>query len=205
MTPTPEPALGFALVGTALYALAFTSIFRDRDTRLHAEEWIVENIPPGSVVGVDGPDRFSDPFVDPERYRIHVLPVYQLYNDTTRRVFPGTGPVTALLGKRVRTSDGVVADADAVLAPWIEEHLEADYLVLSNRLSEQADRADGAFARIREYYQRLGDRNGRFQMVKQFRSQPALWRFALDDSGAEHTFRIFDHPTITIYKRTPGG
>ncbi len=198
-------AVGVAVVVTALYALAFTAIFRDRDTRLQAEDWVFENIPPGSVVGVDGPDRFSDPFVDPVRYRVHVLPVYQLYYDTTRRVFPGAGPVTALLGERVRSSDGIVVDADAVLASWVEKHLEADYLVLSNRLSEQVEKADGAFERIREYYRELDDGSGPFQIVKEFRSRPAFWRFELDDSGAEHTFRIFDHPTITIYKRTRGG
>jgi len=194
-------ALMLTLLVSSLYSLAFASIYQRPDTRLQAEEWIKKNIPPGSMVGLDGPDAFADPVVDQSTYRIHALPLYQLYDYSTLHTHSSARPITSLLGSRLIPGDNMGHVTEEEIGALVVRHLQSDYLIITNRLAEMVGSTEGRFEKVRNYYQALFGGRTDYQLVKTFSSQPQLWRFTIDDSRAEHTFKIFDHPTIYIFKR----
>ena len=194
-------ALIATLVISSLYSLAFVSIYRTPDTRIQTEEWIAHNISAGAIVAVDGPDQFADPFIDAARYQIHVLPVYEIYNDATPRVYSSSGVVSTLLGKRLYLGNNQGPASIEDFEELIGQHLRADYSVVSNRFTDQVAKITQDFGPLNQYYLRLFDGRAGFELLMTFDSQPSLLGFTIDDRPSEHTFRIFDHPTIYVFRR----
>ena len=58
------------------------------------------------------------------------------------------------------------------------------------------------FHRILRYYEALLGGQSPYAVAMSFESRPRLWGFTVDDAPAEYSFKIADHPTIVIYRRT---
>ena len=59
----------------------------------------------------------------------------------------------------------------------------------------------GGNAVVAQHYQDLFDGKLGFELVQTFKVYPALSRWTINDDAAEFTFRLFDHPTVFIFKR----
>ena len=55
---------------------------------------------------------------------------------------------------------------------------------------------------VRQHYQDLFDGKLGFSLVKTFKVYPSLFGRDIKDDAAEFTFRLFDHPTVYIFRRT---
>ena len=195
-------AVAVVLTAGAMYSFAFASIYRETDTRLQAAEWIHQNIPPGAKVGLDGPEVYAEPFMDPSVYRIHLLPIYRLHAETTPRVYSG-GLFARLLGDGIVPTDNTAYLSLRQVAVLIQQHLESDYIILSNPLLRHMGEPSEAAALLRAYHISLIGQVAGFELVQVFESLPRLWGVTIDDTNAEWSFRIFDHPTIHVYRKRP--
>jgi Dolichyl-phosphate-mannose-protein mannosyltransferase len=181
---------------TTLWAAAYMNVFRQPDSRLVASGWLVENVPPGSKIliepshnippmgsyftNIDFHSQYVMFYPQTEKtdyYRLYALDMYRsLYNrgvdDDFRRNY---------IRSRLALADWIVMD-DTYLQQY--QHLpEPDHAV------------------VKQYYRDLFAERLGFKLVKTFKVYPSLFGLAINDDGAELTFRSFDHPRVFIFMR----
>lgn len=164
-------------VGTLLYALAFTAIYRQPHSRIAASRWIYANVPQGSALAnehwddhlplrIDGKDGFATWYTDIS------MPNYEL--DTPQK-----------------------------LDIMVENLTQADYIVLSsNRLYDSIPRLPSRYPMTIRYYDLLFAQELGFEKVAVFTSYPQLFGIEFPDQSADESFSVYDHPKVTIFKKT---
>lgn len=165
-----------AVVGTLLYAFAFTRIYTRPVTRIAATEWIFDNIPRGTPIANE---HWDDPLPlrwkgrDAGWYRGTML---ELYNDDTPE-------------KREK----LLAQLD-----------QTEYIFLSsNRLYGSIPRMPMRYPMTSEYYRLLFSGELGFRLVKTFTSYPTIFGFQINDDDAEEIFSVYDHPKVLIFRKGP--
>jgi hypothetical protein len=187
--------LGVAAV-TALWAIAYLGVYRDKDPRIEASAFIERRISPGAKILVEpshnippmGSYRESPQFfteyvgwgrdtVRQDGYALHTLDVYQYLYD----------PAVPAAQKRA----------------YIEQRLaEVDYIVMDDTFDEFYEHLHGPeHAPVREYYRDLFSGALGFRLMREFRSSPTLFGFEIPDEAAEMTFSLFDHPDVFVFMR----
>lgn len=169
------PAL--VLLPTALWALAFASIYSRPNTRVAASAWLVANVPAGATLAVEHwDDALPLPVPGAERKRF-VQVSMNLYDDEQPR------KLTELLANLER----------------------ADYIILaSNRLYGSIPRLPQRYPLATEYYRALFDGRLGFEKVAEFTSRPQVLGITIVDDEAQEDFTVYDHPKVQIFKRGPG-
>ena len=162
------------VLATAIYAVMFSAIYTRPNTRVQASEWIYENVPPGSALGVEHWDD-ALPLRLPGRD--------QKYADVSMTLYDEESPDKA---RRL-----------------VESLRKADYLILaSNRLYGSIPRLPQRYPLGVEYYRLLFSGQLGFDLVARFESEPELFGITLDTSGAQEDFTVYDHPVILIFKKS---
>ncbi|HEV7759907.1 MAG TPA: DUF2298 domain-containing protein [Acidimicrobiales bacterium] len=174
--PAARRAGAALLAGAGLWALAFVhGVPSAEHPRLAASEWLVEHAPDGATLS------------------------FQEWDDG----LPVSSPAAAAKGFRseslhpfaVETADDVRALAAALD--------RIDYVVESSeRVTGTVGRVPGRYAPVLRYYRGLADGSLGFVPVATFSNRPSLLGLELDDTGSEEAFRIYDHPTVRIWRKT---
>jgi len=181
--PQLRPALAHAaksgvavvVVFTALMGLAFYNIYRSPVTRVEASKWVYENVPQGTVIGHEHWD-------DEVPYAIAGV-TQRSYGSETFNNFDPDSPER--VSKLLATLDKV------------------DYIALSSRrLSGTIPRVPALWPVTSRYYAALDDGSLGFEKAAEFTSYPRLFGVELDDTGAEESYSVYDHPRVTIYRKT---
>jgi hypothetical protein len=159
------------VVATALYALAFTAIYRAPHTRIAASAWIERTVPAGSVIVSEHWDDALPVRPIPGRYVGRELPVFDPDDATKLR----------------KLYDGL-AGADL-------------YVLSSPRAWRTVGRLPDRFPLMPRFYHELGAGHLGFRKAAQFTSAPRLLGVTLDDLTAEETFTVYDHPAVILYRR----
>ena len=178
--PVPTPTLPLALfavviVGTALWAIAFTGIYTRPITRIAASEWIHSTIPAGTTIAVEHWDD-ALPLGLPgyggaERYNMLQLPLYD---------------------------DDTVAKRELVL----DVLNQTEFIVLSsNRLSGSIPRMPSRYPMTIRYYDALFSGGLGFDQVADFTSYPSVFGVEIPDDSAEEAFTVYDHPRVRIFQK----
>ncbi len=166
------------LVGTLLWATAFTAIYRRPQSRITASRWMFEHIPAGATIAnehwddplplrVDGKDPFGS------MYTGEMLTWYD--EDTPEK-----------LNKMVDLLD------------------KADYVVLSsNRLYGSIPRLPMRYPMTTRYYELLFAEKLGFKHVVEITSYPTLFGIQIPDQSSEEAFTVYDHPKVDIFQKTP--
>ncbi|OGE37082.1 hypothetical protein A3E45_02200 [Candidatus Daviesbacteria bacterium RIFCSPHIGHO2_12_FULL_43_11] len=172
------PRLGSSLIIfftliTALWALAFASIYIRQQTRITASEWIYQNIPPGAkILGEHWDDGIPIPLgtLTPARYKGEALTIYE-------------------------------PDNQAKVQYFAEKLSGADYLIISSRrLYGTLINLPGKYPVTSRYYKLLFDEQLGYQKVAEFSSYPNILGFEINDDGSEETFQVYDHPKVIIFQ-----
>jgi YYY domain-containing protein len=179
LRPFAKPALQgivmIVLVGTGLWALAFSGIYRQDISRVQASYWINDNVAAGSALSYqewdDGvPLRL--PGVDPGNYQYVTLKPY--VQDSREKV------------------EELVAGLDQV-----------DYVIeTSNRLYDSIPRNPARYPSTTRYYEYLFDGTLGFEKVAEFTNYPTLFGIDIPDQSAEEAFTVYDHPKVTVWRKT---
>jgi YYY domain-containing protein len=160
---------------TVLYAISFLAIYGRPNTRIQASNWIYDNVPVNSTLGVEHWDD-SLPLRLPGREYKYAEVTMTLYDDESPE----------LVRKFTDTID------------------KADYLILaSNRLYGSIPRLPARYPVAIEYYRALFDGRLGFDLVGRFDSNPELFGITIDSTGAQEDFTVYDHPTVMIFKKAP--
>ncbi len=177
-TLTPYAAalgVGVVLVMTLLMGLAFYNIYTKPVTRAEASRWIYQNAPEGSVIG------------------------HESWDDEVPYVVTGVRP--RQYGSV--TFSNFDPDTPQHVEQLLNDINQVDYIALSSRrVSGVVPRVPAMWPVTARYYQALEDGSLGFEQVAQFTSFPTIFSVHLDDTAAEESFSVYDHPIVSIYKKT---
>ncbi len=210
--------LSLTLIGSALYALAFVNIYSETDPRILAARWIEANVPVGARIVHESDTVYAPPLgfydEDQTRYRFAEINLDTLYESSSLYRESHLPPLLAGWGievsRRGKTGLAEAGQPSPLSAEqkwrYIGERLHcADYLVLSDRHYSVYQEQSRLFPVESEYYTRLFNGELGFYPIKSFIRRPNLLGWTIDDSSAELTFRIFDHPALWIFQaQLPG-
>jgi YYY domain-containing protein len=174
------PLVVLIVMGTVLYALAFSSIYDRPNTRIAASRWIQQNIPAGSTLANEHWDDW--------------LPIGGVDGITS---YGDNG-----LFKSVEMKNYEDDTPDKL--NWMVDNLtQADYIILSsNRLYDSIPRLPIRYPMTSRYYQLLFSGKLGFERVKEFNSYPSLFGIRIPDQAAEESFSVYDHPRVQVFKKT---
>ncbi|HWP48867.1 MAG TPA: DUF2298 domain-containing protein [Candidatus Limnocylindrales bacterium] len=166
---------------SAVYAVAFVSIYGKENTRATASKWIYVNIPPGSIIlGEDWDLTLPIPIdgLDPRIYQVISLSLY--HPDDTRKL-------EDLSQKLSR----------ATLVALASQRVYGSILRVPDR-----------YPITSKYYKLLFEGKLGFSLVEVVTRYPTLsfqktgWRITFKDRFADESFSVYDHPKILLFKKT---
>ena len=164
-----------------LWAVAYMSIYSRDTTRVAASKWIYKNIPETSVLANE---QWDDP-----------LPL-RLPDDVLRNEYARHKNFEWFF---MRVYD---PDNDNKLETIYRDMSRAGYIILSSpRASETIGELPEHYPIMSKYYNYLRSGNLGFEKVKEITSYPHLCGLAINDSAAEESFWVYDHPRVQIYKK----
>ncbi len=178
-------AIALVLLGTMFQGLALLNVYSQPNTRIQASLWIYSHIKPGSVLTYE---QWDDPL--PVAVGNQNPSIYQqaTYNDASGQQLTGLD----LYG------DDTTAKARQL----------ANLLPSINAITMATDRLDKSIPRLPfrypltiHYYQLLFSGQLGFHLAAQFENHPNLLGLTLDDSNADESYSVFDHPTARIFVR----
>jgi 4-amino-4-deoxy-L-arabinose transferase-like glycosyltransferase len=167
-------AVALVIIFSALWGLAFLSIYTATDTRLAATAWFRTSVPVGTHLVIENKDTLV-PLPD----AAHPLQNYQL------GVIEPTTP-----------------DSPAKLASMASTLANGDLLVISSRRWSGTIPRLSSFPLTARYYKLLFAGQLGYTPVESFTDPPRLGLLAFPDDSAEETFQVFDHPTVRVYLNT---
>lgn len=173
-------AVGFVVIfiPTLLWATAFTSIYTRPTTRIAASDWIYENIEPDKIIA-------NEHWDDGIPFKTNAPPPFIFSNTVELEVY---GP-----------------DNEAKIPYLYDKLRQVDYIfVTSDRARGNIGRLPEDFPVMVEYYKALDVGTLGFTKEVEISSYPEIFGLEINDSKAEETFWVYDHPTVRIYKKERG-
>lgn len=182
---------------TLFYAVAFTNMYGQRDSRLQASDWLYANAPPGSVVVLEdelyytaqlglpdeGLDRWNRALSDPDRLPSNVHTVRLLFS-------PYYDANSYELLDDASRSAHIAATIDG-----------ADFVVVSERHYHTYSQLEQLRPVEHQYYQDLFDGTLGFRLAVVIDPSPNALGIVFDDDRAELYYKVFDHPKLWIFQR----
>ena len=163
------------VVGTALWALAFTGIYTRPVTRIEASRWIYANLPKGSTISFE---LWDDPIPLNVDGRLASAEFQQIQIDLYWEDVPE---------KREK------------LYSWLDQ---IEYIALtSNRLYGSIPRLPSRYPMTTRYYQALFSGELGYDLYKTFVSRPSLFGIEIPDDNADESFTVYDHPKVLLFKK----
>jgi Dolichyl-phosphate-mannose-protein mannosyltransferase len=172
------------LAGTIFQGLALLNVYSQPNTRVQASLWMYQHIAPGSVLTYE---QWDD-----------ALPVAVDGHDPSRYV-----QATYIINGQPTTGLDLYGDDTLAKARQL-----ANALVSVNVITMPTDRLDKSIPRLParypltiHYYKLLFNGQLGFHLAAKFENHPNLFGITLDDSGADESYSVFDHPTAKIFVR----
>jgi hypothetical protein len=181
----PIVAIALVLFGTVFQGLALLNVYSQPNTRIQASQWIYSHVKPGSVFTYE---QWDDPL--PVVVGDQTPAVYQqaTYNNADGQQVTGLD----LYGDDTTGKARQLAN----LLPTIDVLTMA-----SDRLDKSIPRLPSRYPLTIHYYQLLFNGQLGFHLAAQFENHPNLFGLTLDDSNADESYSVFDHPTARIFVR----
>jgi len=171
-------ALPTVVVGTALAALSFTSLYTRPHTVVAASEWLYKHIPTGSkILTQDWDEGFPMPLPGYSAGGYEVVPFgYYERPDTPAKI------------RR------------------LAQHLAtADYIAFqTKRLYGAVTRAPDRFPQTNNYFYRLFAGDLGYTLIHEVASRPSLFGFEVPTELADESLSVYDHPKVLIFRNDGG-
>jgi hypothetical protein len=163
------------LTSFVMWPLAFFSIYTRLHSRVTASEWIYQNIPPGSRLGVEyWDDGLPLPLGAGRNYDLYQFEELPMFD-------PDSDQKWSILEKKFQS---------------------IDYIILSsNRVYGSISRLPKRYQRTMVYYKDLFAGKLNFRKVAEFTSRPTIFGFEINDDNADETFTVYDHPKVMVFKK----
>ncbi len=169
---------------TIWWAVAFQTVYRQEHPRIAASAWIYDNVPPGSGITTEIWDDSLPYGFGGKSAAIYRFVELELY------------PPDSL--QKVR--DLVYGRTATPPKPGLND---AQYVVVSsNRVRDSIPRLEREYPATARYYGLLDSGELGFELVKTFTLRPTFLGISIDDSSADESFTVYDHPEVRIYRKT---
>ncbi|HET8907150.1 MAG TPA: DUF2298 domain-containing protein [Ktedonobacterales bacterium] len=185
--------LGVLLASTSA-TLALLNIYSQPNTRVQASVWIYDHVPAGSVLTNEV---WDDPLpIQPPAARV----------DAQGNQYTASG---ALINPSQYQQVGLnlYDDDTAQKADQLAQSLASANVVVisSQRLLKSIPKLPDRYPMTIRYYQLLFAGKLGFTLAAHFENHPNLLGFALNDTGADESFSVYDHPPVWIFVRNGTG
>lgn len=173
------------LAGTIFQGLALLNVYSQPNTRVQASLWMYNHLPRGSVL------------------------TYEQWDDPLPVAVAGHDPNEFIQGTYLDANKQPVAGLDLYGDDTTAKaQLLANFLPTVNAITMSTDRLDKSIPRLPQrypltihYYQLLFSGQLGFHLAAQFENRPNLLGIRLDDSNADESYSVFDHPHVRIFVR----
>ncbi len=181
----PYVTILLVLAGTMFQGLALLNVYSQPNTRIQASLWIYSHVKPGSVLTYE---QWDDP-----------LPVLvgnhnpYIYSQATHPDANG----------QLQTGLDLYGDDTIDKARQLAKLLPTiDVITMAtDRLDKSIPRLPLRYPLTIHYYQLLFSGQLGFHLAAQFENHPDLFGITLNDSNADESYSVFDHPTSRIFVR----
>ena len=177
---------GVVLACTTLWAFAFSTIYDQTHSRVAASDWIAQNVPAGATLATEvWDDALPLPVPGVPGYNCVRLDTAHPDQCTGLDLYPDEGSGEARLQYLARA-----------LA-------QSDYIVMSsNRLYGSIPKLPWRYPVTIRYYDLLFAGKLGFTNVYDQTVSPHLGPWKINDQHADESFTVYDHPRVTIFKKT---
>jgi 4-amino-4-deoxy-L-arabinose transferase-like glycosyltransferase len=184
-TALPVAAIALVLAGTAFQGLALLNVYSQPNTRIQASRWMYSHLSPGSVLTYE---QWDDPLPVPVDGQDPSVFVQATYPDASGQLQTGLD----LYGDDTFQKAQLLAN----LLPKID-----CITMATDRLDKSIPRLPQRYPLTIHYYQLLFSGQLGFYLAAQFENHPNLFGVTLNDSNADESYSVFDHPTVRIFVR----
>lgn len=159
------------------WLLSFLSIYTRPHSRVQASEWILKNIPPGSVLAVEHWDDVL-PLWGGERYRFVQMPMYEPDNSLWK---------WRVIEENLKKADYLILASNRLYRPLTRLKDCSKYKV--------------CYPKTAKFYKNLFTGRLGFRKVAEFTSYPSLLGLKIKDDFADESFTVYDHPKVIIFEK----
>ena len=175
-----------ACTGSILvWPLSFMNIYTKPNTRILTSEWIYKNIPADKIIAREHWDD-GLPFGENIFYKTLELPIYEMENPLKENQIYQT----------IQQADYIIVASNRLYVPLqrIAKNCQK-WKLPQERCTNNANK----------YYEKLFNGSLGFKKVAEFSIFPQLsifnFQFSIDDSSADESFTVYDHPKVMIFKK----
>jgi 4-amino-4-deoxy-L-arabinose transferase-like glycosyltransferase len=198
---------------TALYAAAYMNVYRQEDSRVTAARYISRTVPDGAPVLVE-PSQILPPmgsYFGNTDFNVNYQPTARAgqtaydgrWNPRVHLIVLDT--YHYLYDPRVDLPNGTRGSlTDAEKRAYIAAKVaEADWIITDDSFLEfYAHLPWDTYGPVKQYHEDLVAGRLGFTLDRSFKVYPALFGLDIKDESSELTFRLFDHPRVSLYRRT---
>jgi 4-amino-4-deoxy-L-arabinose transferase-like glycosyltransferase len=184
------PVLGWIMVvlvlmGTVFQGLALLNVYSVPNTRVQASRWMYSHLHPRSVLTYEVWDD-SLPYAvdghDPLQFTQYT------YQDSAHNTRMGLDLYSDDTEAKARELASILSQVDVIT-------------MATDRLDKSIPRLPARYPLTIHYYQLLFQGQLGFRLAAIFENHPHLFGITLDDSNADESYSVFDHPTTRIFVR----
>lgn len=177
--------IGLVLVATLFQCLALDNVYSQPDTRIQASLWLYQHLKPGTLL------------------------TYEVWDDALPAPIagydPSLYPQASISGPQGQNTVGLDLYSPDTLD---KAQMIASMLMQTGAITMPTDRLDASIPRLParypltiHYYQLLFSGQLGFHLAARFDVHPGFLGITLDDSGADESYTVFDHPDARIFVR----
>ena len=181
----PYAAIMIVLLGTMFQGLALLNVYSQPNTRIQASRWIFAHVKPGSILTYEQWDDALPVAVDNHNPSIYPQASYVNANGQPQQGLDLYGDDTIAKAQQLAK---ILPTVDAIT-------------MATDRLDKSIPRLPCRYPLTIHYYQLLFSGQLGFHLAAQFENHPNLLGITLNDSGADESYSVFDHPTSRIFVR----
>ncbi|MFH2022317.1 MAG: glycosyltransferase family 39 protein [Patescibacteria group bacterium] len=168
--------LGFA----SLWTMAFLNIYTRPHTRVEATDWMLTNIPPGSVISQEHWDD-GLPLRGGDRFQSVEFPLYEQPDDQKKWL---------TMNQKIDQVEYIILSSNRLSAPL--------------RKLNDCTLYQACYPLTAKYYRDLFAGRLGFEKVAEFTSRPNIFGLEINDDNADESFTVYDHPQVLIFKKING-
>jgi hypothetical protein len=173
------------LAGTLFQGLALLNVYSTPNTRVQASSWMYSHLRTGSILTYeqwDDPLPYAVDGHDPSQFRQYS------YEDSYHNTLTGLDLYGDDTQAKAQQLASILSKVDVIT-------------MATDRLDKSIPRSPARYPLTIHYYQLLFSGQLGFRLAATFENHPHLLGITLDDSNADESYSVFDHPTTRIFVR----
>lgn len=184
-------ALGLTVLAiSTLFTLAMTNLYSAPNTRVRASEWIYDHVPIGATLT----NEIWDDSLPIQVPGARTDATGAIYTRAGHPINPGLYPEIGL--------DLYAEDTPDKASQLSSQLASADVVVISSqRLLRSIPKFPDRYPMTTRYYDLLFAGKLGFTLAAHFADQPHFLGFTLNDTGADESYSVYDHPPVWIFTR----